>query len=196
MSDVYQSPPILDAVAVELASFCRKESYAEILFNFIQMRVADLKGVQEKSTIKALRAEGMDRISAMSYHAKIFESYERCKRARLLVTFRLPMSSVKPFTSEFRHSTFPRLRSYRQLLVSVQERFCPVQKPKPKFWVTSLNSDPFFCSLVAPPNTWVPRPESDKVVDCRVLVSPSKLPEIKEFLASNGGELVSSHAIK
>lgn len=196
MSDAYKRPPILDSVAVELASFCRKADYARILFDFVQKHVENLKGVKEKSTIKSLRAAGMDRISAISYHAKIFESYERCKRSTLLVTFRLPMGRVKPFTSNFRHDTFPRLRSYKQLLVSVQDKYCPMKTEPNELWLSSLNADPFFCALIAPPNTWVPRPESNKNVDCRVLVSSSVLPEIKSFLEENGGELLSNIAVK
>ncbi|WP_286824035.1 hypothetical protein [Idiomarina sp. UBA1919] len=192
----YQRPQPFDAITVELTTFTRKREHSAILAKYLQERVEDLRGVQENAIFRALQEKGMARLTARAYQEKIMDAYERYKSCRTVMVFELPMYNVKAFTKEFKQQTFPRLCSYRQPLLAVQERAAGSGKPKGEFWCESLNNDPFFCSMALSSNMWVPRPESATIVQCRVLLPFTTLPELKEFLSKHDGTLISHDTIK
>lgn len=187
MTITYQIPSVLDAVACEIVCFARKAGYEKILQDYIKERPEDLKGMRQKATMKALAERGMDRRSAGKYNRKIRESYRRYKSCTQVLQFSLPMNRVKAFTSRFKHCTFPRLRSYKQVLVSVQERCVGLRVYKNCCWTPELGNNPFFAALMAPANIWAPSPSSETSVECRVLTSYKALSEMKYFIRSENG---------
>jgi hypothetical protein len=187
MTTDYILPSSIECVAAELAYYSRKPEYAAMICDYVHNRPLDFKGTQQKATSKALQNLGMGRHAANSYSKKVLESYARFKSCRTIVTFELPMTEVKAFVAKFRYDTFPKLHSYKQILVSVQNRCIEREVTTIPCWSDDLAHDPFFAALAAPSNIWATLPTSPKPELCRLLTSKSVAASMKRYCLAKGG---------